>query len=228
MPTNEERKKARIVKQTADKMRADLERSLKREMTARRIRDWSGMIDAVGDRDDFRAIVIGQAFIENAMVLLVEQYLHHPEKLNFATMGFGAKLALAEAFGEVQESESGAYKKLAELRNRLAHGVGEKLHPEDAKALLQALRSANVREHIDTMSEYVDETVRERDARNWDGLGKATLQPPLLKHQVEIRAVMVLLQMLLKIALDGPRRQHPLDGYTQGLAQIIMGQTSTG
>jgi hypothetical protein len=207
-------------KQAIAQDRAEAARLAKKLKTLQTVNGVPRLMYALADRDDFRAVVIGQAWIENTLVLLVERYLHLPHELNIAAMSYSNKLSLAAAFREVGPRERGALKALGELRNRLAHGLDEKLNDDDARNIVGALQEPQIRNFVETYKKYIQASIHQRDQKEAPpklGPPSPVLKPLLLDSQITVRAVILLLHALLRVSLERGLNKSPGELYGMAL-----------
>jgi hypothetical protein len=221
-----------LTKQQAEaQQRAQAARIAKKLKTLQTVKDAPRLLYALADRDDFRAVVIGQAWIENTLVLLAERYLHLPDELNLARMSYDMKLSLAAAFQEVRPTERGAFKALGKLRNKLAHHLDEKLEAADADEIMGGLQEPKLRALVVTYKSFVQARIHARDQDEAPPkLGPPTtvIKPLLLDAQVTVRAVILLLHAFLHASLDGPMNKSPGESYADALRRFGSGGLGPG
>lgn len=219
-------------RQAKDRAEAEAARLAKRLANIQKVQDLSRLLYALADRDDFRAIVAGQAWVENAMILLVERYLRVPSALELSQKSYGLKLALAESFQEVQPTERGAFVALGVLRNRFAHGLDEKLDDSDAGSILGGLQDPKHHQIVDSMKSIIAFQVRERDHNERPlVLGPqpvSPIKPPLLEVQVTIRAAILHLYAMLYGSLQRATNKPPGELYLEALRSLEDDPPSMG
>src|ERR1039457_1334861 len=101
-----------------------------RERLDQILRDNAQLIESLADPDDFRAVIIGQTYLETVLTLILELHFENKTK-RLPGMSYDTKLSLAAAFDDIKPSWLSLLKTLADIRNDFAHKLGHhKVAPE--------------------------------------------------------------------------------------------------
>lgn len=210
MATADEKRKKRQLKADAKKIKADglaianrdqiyRERFERAEHLAK-VKDYPALQWMLFTEDDFRSVVLGHAWLENALVLLIERHLHNFGPFNVATAGYQQKLKLAQALAELRADEFALMFELGEIRNKFAHRLDAKLVSEDAEKVRKAADKQPIIKL--QMDHHINEFLRAPD-------GDRKIQ--FNKAQAVIRAAIYLMQLRLSVRLWEPKPVLPVD-----------------
>lgn len=164
------------------------------------VKDSTALLQTLFTEDDFRSVVLGHAWLENALVLLIERHLHNRRRFNVATMGYRQKLSLAQGLAELRDDELQLMTELGNIRNKFAHRLNAKLVPEDADMV------RNAAEKQPSLKSQIDH------------VAKLFMSPPnggrkiqYNKVQGVIRAAIYLMQIVLNARLEKAKPVLPAD-----------------
>jgi hypothetical protein len=127
-----------------------------RERLDQILRDNAQLIESLADPDDFRAVIIGQTYLETVLTLILELHFENKTK-RLPGMSYDTKLSLAAAFDDIKPSWLSLLKTLADIRNDFAHKLGHhKVAPERLNEIRRARRSIEEvkEEHLKTDERY--------------------------------------------------------------------------
>jgi hypothetical protein len=192
--------------QHLDKLLRELAEEQERSML---VHDIDAHVTSITDRDSFRAITIGHARLENAILLLLERQIYFRGKVNTAYLGYGAKLMWCSALGELRDHEIPTLKVLGSIRNRFSHRLNATLLPTDATEI------RNEGKQWTAFHDLLPLAVRVLMAgKNRSGVGGDIIfVPGFPETDAVIRGAIWVAHLLLVDRLREPRAVHPMDRF---------------
>ena len=120
-------------------------------------RDRVKLLAILKEADDFRAIVLGMAFIEINIKDLLTDNVNHVPALEEMDLTYTGRLNLCEALGLINSALVRVYKKLGNLRNSFAHSTVYNIGDDNEyKSLMQAVEKSQFRGPITQIADSLD------------------------------------------------------------------------
>jgi hypothetical protein len=120
-------------------------------------RDRVKLLTILKEADDFRAIVLGMAFLEINVKDLLMQNVNHAPALEEMDLTYTGRLNLCEAIGLINSALVRVYKKLGNLRNSFAHSTVYNIGDNNEyKALMGAVETCGFQGPITQIADSLD------------------------------------------------------------------------
>lgn len=135
-------------------------------------------IEHILDRDDFRAVLMGHAYLETAVERLIQAHLTHTDDFHPASsLSFDDLISLAVALAAIHSTAAVALRSVASIRNHSARRLAARLTDDLVRKL-----TADVSKIPGTnLKKWTDSIQRRAGARDSDAL-------LLTPRQIELRA----------------------------------------
>jgi hypothetical protein len=117
----------------------------------------SKLLGILQEEDDFRAVVLGMAFIETTITELIEINIKHIPAFVEMRLGYWQKLNMCEALGLLNAGMVNVLKALGTVRNKFAHSTVYKLHKDTAyTSLMLHVKNCGIEMQILAMADSLD------------------------------------------------------------------------
>lgn len=188
-----------------------IDQIVERFLHGKLVRDPGSLISVISVTDDFRAIVLGMAWVDNLITMLLEETLANPKALNLENMGFAQKLNIADSIGALIPGTKGVLSAIGTIRNRFAHRVSYRLNSKVAKPDLQRLKDELNNDSLKATTDWLAAApLIQNEMIQSAAAGSESRKPEVLNEdQALVRAVIYLCHYSYDRAFDAATKPRP-------------------